>query len=86
MDSTFVTTNPDGSADSWRSTDIDLGAIWYWDRGGVLQDAYLRELAAHEDAVAQLARRHGLQAVTVGDRLPFEQTVVAMLAGKGVRA
>lgn len=40
MDSTFVTTNPDGSADSWRSTDIDLGAIWYWDRGGVLQDAY----------------------------------------------
>jgi hypothetical protein len=40
MDSTFVTTNPDGSADSWRSTDIDLGAIWYWDRGGILQDAY----------------------------------------------
>lgn len=40
MDSTFVTTNPDGSADSWRSTDIDLGAIWYWDRGGVLQEAY----------------------------------------------
>ncbi len=40
MDSTFVTTNPDGSADSWRSTDIDLGAIWYWDRGGILQEAY----------------------------------------------
>lgn len=40
MDSTFVTTNPDGSADSWRSTDIDVGAIWYWDRGGILQEAY----------------------------------------------
>ena len=40
MDSTLVATNPDGSTDSWRSTDIDLGAIWYWDRDTVLQKSY----------------------------------------------
>ena len=54
--------------------------------GGALTAAYLRELASHEDAVAALARRHGLTSATVGDRLPFERTMIAMLAGRGVRS
>lgn len=72
--------------DACTLVDPESGARLVVPDGRVLESAYLRELAAHEDAVAQLARRHGLTSVTVGDRLPFEQTVVAMLAGKGVRA
>jgi len=69
MDSTFVATNPDGSADSWRSTDIDLGAIWYWDRGGILQEAYT------------LWMRHGPPARDAGFRPALNRAIVQRPAG-----
>ncbi len=70
MDSTFVTTNSDGSADSWRSTDLDIGAIWYWDRGGMLQEAYtlwMRHGSPAQDARFHTALNHAIVQRPAGD-------------------
>jgi len=76
MDSTFVTTNPDGSVDSWRSTDIDLGAIWYWDRGGILQEAYTL-WTRHGSPAREAAFRPALNRAVV-QRPPGDDALVGL--------
>lgn len=61
-------------------SDPETGARLAVPDAASLLDAYAAELAAHEEAVAALARRHGLLVVPADGAQPFEGVVVRALA------
>ncbi|MAG55320.1 MAG: hypothetical protein CMJ83_03430 [Planctomycetes bacterium] len=65
--------------------DPESSARMFVPQSSALVAAYAEELASHEEAVAALARRHGLGAAVVTDAKPFDRTVQALLAGKRSR-